>query len=161
MFWGEGCARLQVSAAGSVPKPLLIPIGNSLWGCPPAAVSRKLASTAVPFLGVACHIPNSVTCDRVGIGVNLTAPAALVMVEVAGRYVTLSPPTDSPGDHLWLGSLYNAGLRRGPLNVQIPARATRWFGTPEVDPDVTVKAFLQDGSVGSLTALGFLHPGFG
>ena len=73
------------------------------------------------------------------------------MVEVADRFVTLSPPTDAPNDHLWFGYLYKAGLRHGPLDVHIPPRATRWFGTPEVRPPVTVEVFFQDGAVGTLT----------
>ena len=90
-----------------------------------------------------------------------TASATLVMVEVAGKLVTLSPPTDAPNDHLWLGYLYNAGLRHGPLGVRIPPHATRWFGTPEVQPPVTVDVFFADGTAGTLTGRGFLHPGFG
>ena len=93
-------------------------------------------------------------------GVNVDA-ATLVMVEVAGRLVTLSPPTDAPNDHLWLGYLYGAGLRHGPLDVHISPHATRWFGDPEVQPPVAVEAFFDDGTVAKLTGRGFLHAGFG
>jgi hypothetical protein len=120
----------------------------------------RLPASAFPFLGVTCRSPNSIACDRVGVGVNIDA-AALVMVEVAGRFVTLSPPTDAPNDHLWLGYLYGAGLRHGPLDVHISPHATRWFGTPAVQPPVTVDALFQDGTVGTLTGQGFLHAGFG
>ncbi len=160
-FRGKGCASLHVLVAGGAPKPLMIPIGNSLRGCPPAPATQRLDQSAEPFLGVACGLPNSIACDRVGVGVSLSRPAALVMVEVADRFVTLSPPTDAPNDHLWFGFLYKAGLRHGPLDVHIPPRATRWFGTPEVRPPVTVEVFFQDGAVGTLTSRGFLHPGFG
>lgn len=160
-FAREGCGQLLVSEPGAAPKPMLIPIGNSLWGCPPSSAQRRLDDSAEPFLGVACGVPNSITCDRVGVGVNAPGAATLVMVNVAGRWVTLSPPTDSPRDHLWLGYLYEAGLKHGALDVGIPPRATRWFGTPEVQPAVTVEAFFGDGTVSTLTARGFLHPGFG
>jgi hypothetical protein len=160
-FAGEGCARLLVSEPGAAPKPMLIPIGNSLWGCPPASAPRRLDESAEPFLGVACGVPNSITCDRVGVGVNLSRPAMLVMVNVAGRWVALSPPTDGPPDQLWLGYLYDAGLRHGALDVGIAPQATRWLGTPEVQPRVAVEVFFEDGTVGTLTARGFLHPGFG
>ena len=159
-FWGKGCARFHVSVDGTAPQPLLLPIGNTLSGCPAARAPRRLQSTAFPFLGVACGSPNSIACDRVGVGVNIDA-ATLVMVEVAGRFVTLSPPTDAPNDHLWLGYLYKAGLRHGPLDVRISPHAIRWFGTPEVQPPVTVDVFFQDGTVGTLTGRGFLHAGFG
>jgi len=140
---------------------MLIPIGNSLRRCPPATAQRRLDASAEPFLGVACRVPNSITCDRVGVGVNAPGAATLVMVSVAGRWVTLSPPTDSPRDHLWLGYLYEAGLRHGALDVGIRPAATRWFGTPEVEPAVTVEVLFGDGTVSTLTARGFLHPGFG
>ncbi|MGZ4232942.1 MAG: hypothetical protein ACXVVQ_16115 [Solirubrobacteraceae bacterium] len=160
-FAGEGCARLLVSEPGAAPKPMLIPIGNSLWGCPPTRVAQRLGESAEPFLGVACGVPNSITCDRVAIGVGLARPAMLVMVNVAGRWVTLSPPSDGPPDQLWLGYLYNAGLRHGPLAVGIPPRATRWLGTPEVQPPVSLEVFFADGSLGTLAGRGFLHAGFG
>ena len=163
-----GCKQPRSLARAPLPQevgvyragPLLVPIGNTLSGCPAARAPRRLQSTAFPFLGVACGSPNSIACDRVGVGVNIDA-ATLVMVEVAGRFVTLSPPTDAPNDHLWLGYLYKAGLRHGPLDVHISPRATRWFGTPEVQPPVTVDVFFQDGTVGTLTGRGFLHAGFG
>ena len=159
-FRGEGCARLHVTVAGGASKPLLIPVGNSLSGCPVARARQRLDESNAPFLGLACGMPNSIACDRVGVGVNIAA-ATLVMVEVAGRFVTLSPPTDAPNDHLWLGYLYGAGLRNGPLDVHIPQHATRWFGTPEVQPPVTVDVFFGDGTAGTLTGQGFLHAGFG
>jgi hypothetical protein len=130
-------------------------------GCGSDRAQRRLDESAEPFLGVACGVPNSITCDRVGVGVNAPAATTLVMVHVAGRWVRLSPPTDSPGDHLWLGYLRDAGLRHGALDVGIPPVATRWFGTPEVQPPVTVAVFFADGTVSTLTARGFLHPGFG
>jgi hypothetical protein len=160
-FAGEGCARLLVSEPGTAPRPMLIPIGNSVWGCPPARVAQRLRESAEPFLGVACGVPNSITCDRVAIGVGVPRPARLVMVNVAGRWVTLSPPTDGPPDQTWLGYLYNAGLRQGPLDVGISPSASRWLGTPEVQPPVTLEVFFADGTVGTLTGRGFLHPGFG
>jgi hypothetical protein len=139
---------------------ILCVAASGCGGCPSTSATRRLDSTALPYLGVACRQPNSITCDRVGVGVNMVS-AVQVMVKVAGRWVALSPPTDAPNDHLWLGYLHDAGLRHGPLDVGIPLRATRWLGTPEVQPPVTVEVFFQDGTVGMLTARGFLHPGFG
>jgi hypothetical protein len=159
-FRGEGCARLHVSVAGGASTPLLIPVGNSLSGCPVARARQRLDESNKPFLGVACGIPNSIACDRIGVGVNIDA-ATLVMVEVAGRLVTLSPPTDAPNDHLWLGYLHDAGLRHGPLDVHVSPHATRWLGAPEVQPPVTVDVFFDDGTVATLTGRGFLHAGFG
>ena len=39
--------------------------------------------------------------------------------------------------------------------------ATRWSGTPEVRPYVTVTVFFEDGTVASRTSRGLLHPGYG
>jgi hypothetical protein len=159
-FTGEGCARFHVSVAGAAAQALLIPVGNSLWGCPTKRALERLAPEIDPYLGVACHVANSIACDRVGVGVTFAAPAALVIVEIDGRVVTLDPPLDPPDD-LWQGYLYNAGLRRGPLNIGIAPGATRWSGTPEVQPYVTVTVFFEDGTVASRTSRGLLHPGFG
>src|SRR5436305_710430 len=68
---------------------------------------QQLSQAALPFLGVACGVPNSIVCDRVGIGVHLSQSATLVTVEIADRLITLSPPTE--GSDLWLGYLYDAG----------------------------------------------------
>lgn len=159
-FSGAGCARLHVSVAGGASQPLLIPVGNSLRGCPTKRSAEPLAPEIDPFLGVTCHVPNSIACDRVGVGVGFAAPAALVMVEVDGRLVTLNPPLDPPDD-LWQGYLYQAGLRHGPLAVGIAPGASFWSGTREVRPYVTVTVFYEDGTVASRTSRGFLHPGFG
>jgi hypothetical protein len=160
-FSGKGCARLHVSVASGAPEPLLIPVGNSLRGCPTRAAPESVAPEVVPVLGVACHVPNSIACDRVGVAVGFRLPAALVMAEIDGRLVTLNPPRDFPDD-LWHGYLYNAGLRHGPLNVGIAPGATRWSGTPEVQPYVTVTVFFENGTVAaSRTSRGLLYPGFG
>jgi hypothetical protein len=160
-FVGEGCARLHVSVSGEAAEPLLIPVGNSLSGCPTKRSAESLAPETDAFLGVACHVPNSIACDRVGVGVTFAAPAVLVMAEIDGRLVTLNPPRDLPDD-LWQGYLYQAGLRHGPLAVGIAPGATRWSGTPEVHPYVTVTVFFRDGTVAaSRTSRGLLHPGFG
>jgi hypothetical protein len=161
LFRGAGCARLHVSEARHAPIPMLIPIGDTLRGCPAPSALRPLAPAALPFLGVSCPVPNSIACDRIGVGVHLTRAATLVVVRVAGRLVTLSPPTGPPPDDLWLGYLFQAGLRQGALNVHIPRGAHLWFGSPEVYPRVRVTAFFADGHAASLTGTVLLHPGFG
>jgi hypothetical protein len=93
-------------------------------------------------------------------GVRLDRPAVLATVQIAGRLVTLSPPTD-PGDDLWLGYLDNAGLRHGPLDLHLPRGSSLWVGNPAVCPRVRVTAFFADGRAGSMTATVSLHPGFG
>jgi hypothetical protein len=158
-FRGRGCVLLWVRPTGQVPIPMLVPIGDTLRGCPPARSTRTVGSGAEPFLGVACHRANSIGCGRVGVGVTLKAPAALVMVDIAGRLVTLTPP-DPPSD-LWSGYLYEAGLTRGPLDVHASARHQLWFGEPVVHTRVGLTVFFADGRVASAEFNDSLHPGFG
>ena len=124
-FRGQGCVLLWIRPAGHMPIPMLIPIGDTLRGCPAERSRRTLGPGAEPFLGVACHPANSIGCARVGVGVTLKATAALVTVEMTGRFVTLTPP-DPPSD-LWSGYLYEANLTHGPLDVHLPAGQKLWF----------------------------------
>ncbi|MGI8712623.1 MAG: hypothetical protein ACR2NR_05440 [Solirubrobacteraceae bacterium] len=160
LFKGRGCARLHVERVGLPAVRILIPIGNTLRGCPVTGAMQTLGAAATPFLGVSCPFPNSIACDRVGIGVHLQSSATLVVVQLAGRLVTLSPPMDPPDD-LWLGYLFDAGLRRGPLKVHIPGGAHRWSGSPEVFARVRVIAFFPSGHAAARSATVMLHPGFG
>lgn len=160
LFKGRGCARLHVEQRRLPAIPMLIPLGNTLRGCLGTGAMRTLGAGATPFLGVACPVPNSIVCDRVGIGVHLRRAATLVTVQVAGRLVTLSPPTDPPDD-LWLGYLFDAGLRHGALKLHIPANAHLWSGSPELYPRVRVTAFFPNGHAATRSATVLLHPGFG
>jgi hypothetical protein len=153
-FAGAGCVRLRVAPGGEI----LIPIRNSLRGCPDRVGSHRLSPRALPYLGVSCPVGNVITCDRVGLGVSLHQPAALVVVRLAGRIVTLSPPSD-PRSDLWLGYLDEAGLRRGPLAVQ--AKGDKWYGEPLVTPRVVMTVFFSDGTSAVLAGEAQLHAGFG
>jgi hypothetical protein len=113
---GTGCVRLTVTPAGGPASTMLIPVGDTLRGCPTQPAAGALAAGAMPYLGVSCPIGHSIACDRVGIGVTLARPATLATVQLAGRTVALSPPpADSPGGNCWLGYLSPAGLRRPVL----------------------------------------------
>jgi hypothetical protein len=160
LFKGIGCARLHVEQRGLAAIPMLIPIGNTLRYCAAMRPTRTLGEAALPFLGVSCPVGNSIACDRVGVGVHLRRTATLVVVQVAGRILTLSPSVDGHDD-LWLGYLFDAGLRHGPLMVRTPANAHVWFGSPEVHPRVRVTAFFPNGQSAARTATVLLHPGFG
>jgi hypothetical protein len=158
---GPGCVRMHATVSGPVGTrsyPLLIPVGNTLRGCP-AVSALPPAGVGQITVGVACPVPSSVRCDRVGVGVEAPPSATLVTAFVGGRLVTLNPP-DS-GSDLWLGYLYGAGLRRrgGPLNTH--AVHGRWIGDPAVIVDVWVTVFRRDGTAGSHADTEYLHPGFG
>jgi hypothetical protein len=159
LFVGRGCVRLSVTTANAPPSTMLLPIGSTLQGCPATDTLASLPASVLPFLGVACGQPNSIRCDRIGVGVGFDRAATLVVVQVAGRLVTLSPPT--PGSKLWLGYVQGAGPEHGPLRVRSPSRGGLWFGSPEMYPKARVIAFFPDGSFASTSATVLLHPGFG
>jgi hypothetical protein len=158
-FRGQGCVLLWVRPAGHMPIPMLIPIGDTLRGCPTLRSTRTLGSGAEPFLGVACHPADSIRCGHVGVGVALKAAAALVTVEIDGRLVTLTPP--DPHNDLWSGYLYEADLTHGPLDIHPPAGQKLWFGEPAVTPRVRLTVYFADGRVASRGFADPLHPGFG
>ncbi len=160
-FSGTGCVGLHASVggpAGVVVIPMLIVLGNSLRGCP-AVSALPPAAVGQVTVGVACPVPNSVRCDRLGVGVEVPGPATLVTASVDGRLVTLNPP--DPGGDLWQSYLYEAGLRRrgGPLDTH--AVHGRWIGDPPVIVHVRVTVFRPDGSAGATSETMNLHPGFG
>jgi hypothetical protein len=154
----RGCAPLHVDAPARQPLSWLIPIGNSLAGCPQAGPGPRLPSASFPYLGIRCHVANWAGCDRVGVGVHLARQAVLVTVQVDGHVVTLSPPTD-PGSDLWQGVLLGMGPHHGPLAVR--ARDGYWYGEPPVRPRVRVTAYLADGTTATRSGLGYLHAGYG
>jgi hypothetical protein len=161
-FGGAGCARLRVTPAGGPASTMLIPVGNTLRGCPSGPSRRGLTPASLPFLGVACGVPNLISCGRVGIGVALKRPAMMVTVQLAGHVVALAPPpADSPGDIEWMGYLYDNSFRRGPLDVHVPPGVDHWAGGALVQAPVRVSAFFADGSVASVSGQAMLHPGYG
>jgi hypothetical protein len=154
----RGCARLHVSAPATRPLAVLIPIGNSLAGCPRSGRPAPLPSASFPYLGIRCRIANWAGCDRIGVGVHLARAAILVTVQVDRHLVTLSPPTD-PGSDLWQGLLLGMGPRHEPLAVH--ARHGYWDGEPPVYPRVRVTAFFADGTRATRAGIGYLHAGYG
>ncbi len=160
-YAGVGCVRLNVATPGQPPSTMVIPVSNSLAGCSTAHRVRTLPSASLPFLGVACGKPSSFACGRVGIGVTTEIPASLVVVQLAGRVVALSPPAAPQAATSWLGYLQHGSFRHGPLRIPVSARTRLWSGTPEVFPQVRVTAFFPNGHVATATGTVLLHPGFG
>ena len=153
-FAGAGCVRLRVTPGGE----MLIPVGDSLRGCSSRPGGHRLSAAALPYLGVACGVANVISCNRVGVGVRLRQPATLITVQLAGRTVTLSPPSDR-GSDVWLGYLDDAGLGHGPLAVK--ARGGHWYGEPPVTARVVLTAFFADGTIAVMRGGDSLYAGFG
>jgi hypothetical protein len=157
---GRGCARLSVDS-GQHTRTMLIPVGNTLSGCPPIHSRNRLPSASLPFLGVGCGRPDWFGCGRVGVGVSTETPAILVVVQLAGRLVALSAPAPPQRPTVWQGYLLGASLRHGPLRIPVAPRQDFWYGSPEVHPRVRVIAFFPNGQAASATGSVLLHPGFG
>ena len=161
LFAGPGCMRLRVQPTGEPPIPLGIPIGTSPSGCQTMPAAQQLGTSALPYLGISCRLPNSIVCDRVGVGVWLDRPAKRVTVAVAGRVVSLRLSTHNAHRQLWLGYLRDAGLRHEPLDVHLPAGQSRWYGSPLIWVRVKVTARLPNGTPATVAGSAQLHAGFG
>ncbi|MGH2926577.1 MAG: hypothetical protein ACRDL8_00040 [Solirubrobacteraceae bacterium] len=78
-----------------------------------------------PFMGVACHVPNSISCDRVGLAVWLRRPATVTAM-IAGAPLKLNAPHWTYVAHDKRGALYvYAGF------LQTAGLTTRLHVTPE------------------------------
>lgn len=73
-----------------------------------------------PYMGVACHIPNSIACDRIGLTVWLRRPALSVTATIAGRSFSLE-------NRMWSGPARH-GLRTQFAGFLQPAGITSRLG---------------------------------
>jgi hypothetical protein len=90
-----------------------------------------------PQLGVACRVPNSIRCDRVGFAVWLRRPVDSVSASIAGRRFPLAYQDAPTRVRMYAGFLHPAGLADGPLRVPFTARGM-WFGEGRVAARVRV-----------------------
>ena len=116
-----------------------------------AALSLGLGLARQPYVGVACHGANSISCGRVGIAVWLARPHAVAIdATLEGRQVCLSPPT-TPGGY-WVGYV------RVPLQrMGLPAF---WTGTPSKQLKLVLRISYPSGRR-SATLHVPLRPGWG
>jgi protein MpaA len=115
----------------------------------------RLVLARRPYMGVACRIPNSIACDRVGLAVYIPKRRSAVRLEasIAGRPVKMAIPDAVPTKGIYFqGFLHPAGLRSGPLKVT-PDRPV--FAT------VRITAHYRDGTSRSTTRRVGLAPGWG
>src|SRR5438270_737090 len=61
-----------------------------LGGAPIPTADRVFSKD--PYMGVACHVANSIACDRVGLAVWLRRPAIAVSASIAGAILKLDDP---------------------------------------------------------------------
>jgi hypothetical protein len=127
---------------------------------PGSRTARHGASTteaaAVVFaqdasMGVACHVPNWIGCDRVGLAVWLRHPAIAVTATIAGVPLALNNPEWSGPAHngrrtMFAGFLQPAGLTTRLHVVPEPGTQT-WLGSNQPIPTVRFRIDYGHGKI--------------
>ncbi len=120
-----------------------------------------------PYMGVACHIPNSIICDRVGLSVRLRRPA-IVTATIAGAPLILNDPTWSYVAHsrrrtlyVYAGFLQAAGLttRLGVLPDGLSTNS--WYGSNAPSPLVRFRVDYGHGNIVATQEHVYLSTGWG
>lgn len=139
-------AALVAAAASTMGAPQRVaPIPRHQSGIrlPPGTISKAPAAlfSQAPYMGVACRVPNSIACERVGLAVWLKRPARSVVAWIGGRFVRLDWFGDerriAPGRarRAFDGYLQPAGIV-SDMHVR-PAPGTQlWFGDQMPSPEV-------------------------
>lgn len=155
-----GCGR---------PKPLLSPASAPLLShasAPaPATENPVVAFAQDPYMGVACHIPNSVACDRVGLAVWLRQPAIAVSATIAGAPLKLNDPQWSGPMRngrrtRFAGFLQPAGLT-SRLHVVAKSKSHVWLGNNAPTPLVRFRIDYGHGRTVATQADVWLSAGWG
>jgi hypothetical protein len=142
---------------------------NAVRVSPRTAVAPRAVFAQAPYLGVACHIPNSVACERVGLAIWLGRPAVAVTATIGAHIFDL----DMQG---------NGGVRRGGIGTEWAGflKASRLFtgtltvyshggwwagngrGLPEAQTSVRFILRYADGTIVRTTVPEVsLHAGYG
>jgi hypothetical protein len=106
-------------------------------------------------MGVACRIPNSIECDRIGLAVYLPKrhPAERLAASINGRPVKMRVPAGVATRGIYFeGFLHPAGLKSGRL---------KWTRGRLVVAAVRITAYYRDGPPRSTTRHVALAPGWG
>ena len=133
---------------------------------PPPARERPAASllSRQPYLGVACPVPNSIACDRVGLAVWLRTPARRVSATIGRQRFALDDERwrhDTRGD-AHIGYLQPAGLSGdGPLAVRADEPPHRLVRGGVVRPLIRLRITLAAGRTVVTRTRADLHPGWG
>jgi hypothetical protein len=129
---------------------------------PPAAVFVQ-----DPYMGVACHIPNSITCDRVGLAVWLRRPAITITATIAGAPLKLNDPGWSYVAHygrktvyVYAGFLQPAGLVTR-LHITPEANTSTWLGSNAPSPIVRFRIDYGHGNIAVTQEHVWLSAGWG
>jgi hypothetical protein len=118
-----------------------------------------------PYMGVACHTPNSIACDRIGLAVWLARPAT-VSATIAGTSFRLDDPawtyvTRAGGKPLYV---YAGFLQPARLTTRLhvaPSGGATWLGAHNPNPAVGFRIDYRDGGVVIARQHVWLHAGWG
>jgi hypothetical protein len=144
-------------------------------GREPAAEGLQTARPAAtpilaqpPHLGVSCRgESNVIRCDRIGLAVELSAPAVALEAWIGGKPVAMAIRPDSAAreeqGRYFEGHLHSAGLSsRGPLHVIPDGPNDYWAGDNPVSVQVRLNAYYYpDGRSAETTVPIELQPGWG
>ena len=123
-----------------------------------SAGSGRITTTAAaavfardPDMGVACHVPSWIGCDRVGLAVWLRHPAIAVTATIAGAALALNNPNWSGPAHsgrrtMFAGFLQPAGLTTR-LHVTPQPGTQTWLGGDQPTPTVLFRIDYGHGKI--------------
>ena len=132
-------ASWQSSAPAAVP-PTAQPSGAQPFSGPGIVEPAATAFLQPPSMGVACGIPNSIACDRLGLAVWLTRRATVTATIADGPPIRLDDPHWSyfvryhgQAIHVYAGFLQPAGLTTRFHIIPKPKTQT-WMAPPPMPP---------------------------
>ena len=135
------------------------------------AAASPLVLPRQPYLGVACSTANSIACDRVGVAVWLSKPAARLTVTVAGRPIVMRAATTTCTPRQtrrrircgtdFVGYLHPAGLLHGPRRINTHGNNDYWASSEVAWAPVKITAHYPNGSSATVTVRPTLNPGWG
>ncbi|MFL5782408.1 MAG: hypothetical protein ACJ760_13920 [Thermoleophilaceae bacterium] len=122
---------------------------------------------ASPDMGLACPVPNSIACDRVGVALATKRPARAVVVTIGDRSAVLDDqrwggPRRNGLQTAFGGFLQPAGLRGpGPLEVATEQGDDYYTGVLPVSAPMHITITRSDGSRVRTVVRVDLKPGWG
>jgi len=118
-------------------------------------------------MGVACPVPNSIACDRVGLAVWLRRPAVAVTATIAGMTIHLHTGPGNPAYRTnrpvragFGGYLHPAGLA-SKFHLTTTPGEPLWFGERAPTPLVRFRIDYGDGDVVSTRKRVMIMAGWG
>ncbi len=142
-FWPgwPGLRALAALRAAGIGRRIRDAGNQSQAAAPQVVLDSRLLFSQAPYMGVACGIPNSIKCDRIGLTVWLRQPAVSVIASLGGRSFVLSDPMWSGPVHRgertqFAGFLQPAGIT---TRLGVTPQGTHWNGSDGPSPLVMLQ----------------------